>query len=354
MNKLNLGVLFGGQSSEHDVSCISASYVVENLDPEKYNVYTFGITREGKWFYFTGSTQEMRDGTWEQNEENAAAYICPDAMLHGATIFRQDGTHYHISLDVVFPVLHGKYGEDGTVQGLMELSNIRYVGPHVLASAVAMDKVAAKLLCQAQGIDQCKWMWFSAYDLHSNHSAAIEKIESNFSYPVYVKPANAGSSIGITKAHDTGTLVLALHEALKHDDKVLIEEAVVGREIECGVLGNDNPIASLCGEVLPSVDFYDFDAKYNSDTPNTQVPAELDEETMNRIRETAIRCYKALFCQGLSRVDFFLKEDGTLLLNEINTIPGFTSISMYAQMFAASGIPYSELLDKLIAYALEA
>ncbi len=353
MDRLSLCILFGGQSSEHDVSCVSASNVLENLDKEKYDIHKIGITKKGEWLYYEGNAQEMRSGSWEKNWHNRRAFISPDAGLRSITILNGRGGYTHIPVDVVFPVLHGKYGEDGTVQGLLELAGIPYVGPHVLASATAMDKVAAKTIFAANDIPQARWLWFYDYEIRANHSYVMDTIENTFDYPVYVKPANAGSSIGITKAEDSGQLVLALEEAMKHDRKILIEETIIGREMECAVMGNREPIASPIGEVLPSVDFYDYDAKYHSDVPNTQVPAELDEETMNRMREQAIVAYKALDCQGLSRVDFFLREDGEIILNEINTLPGFTSISMYPQLFASVGVPYAQLLDRLIDYALE-
>ncbi|MGI6031770.1 MAG: D-alanine--D-alanine ligase family protein [Eubacteriales bacterium] len=352
MTKRKVCILFGGQSSEHSVSCVSASYVTENLNSEMYEVYRIGITRQGKWMLYEGSTEDMRSGAWEQHPGNCPAVITPDATLHGITLLGPDGVRT-IPLDVVFPVLHGLYGEDGTVQGLLELARIPYVGPHVLASATAMDKVTAKILFAAAGLHQAKWVWFPAHWLRQHGEEAIGQVENAFPYPVYVKPANAGSSIGITKAENRQQLAEAFEEAMRHDSRIVVEETIVGRELECAVLGNEEPIASPVGEVLPSVDFYDFDAKYNSDVPNTQVPAQLDEETSRRLREEAVRAYRTLNCVGLSRVDFFLQPDGTIILNEINTLPGFTAISMYPQLFAVSGLPYGKLLDELIRYALE-
>ena len=258
-------------------------------------------------------------------------------------------------IDVVFPVLHGENGEDGAMQGLLQLAGIPYVGPNVAASATCMDKTLTKLVMDCAGIRQAAWQLVKAQELAVNPEAVMDAVEKRFSYPVFVKPAGTGSSVGVAKAKNREALLAALQNAAKFDQKVLVEEFINGHEVEVAVLGNDAPAASICGEIDSGTEFYDYDAKYISDCARLYIPARIDEQTAESVRDTAIRAYQALGCRGLSRVDFFVTYEGNeIVFNEINTIPGFTSISMYPKLFAASGIPYSELLDRLLELATEA
>ena len=258
-------------------------------------------------------------------------------------------------IDVVFPVLHGENGEDGAMQGLLQLAGIPYVGPHISASAVAMDKTLTKLVIDQAGVPQAAWHLVRRNDMQHHMDHVIAALEAKFAYPMFVKPAGTGSSVGVSKAADRTALENALLEAGKFDDKVLVEEFIHGREIEVAVMGNENPVASICGEIDSGADFYDYEAKYVTDTSTAYIPARIDEDVQEIVREAAVKVYQAIGCQGLSRVDFFVTYEGNrVVFNEINTLPGFTSISMYPKLFAASGIPYGELIDELLKLAMEA
>lgn len=354
MRKQRIGVLFGGISSEHDVSLASAKSVIDNIPKDKYDIAMFGITRQGEWRLYRGDTSKLPGGRWESERGNLRAAIVPDATVHGAVVFRADGTTELMRLDAVFPVLHGMGGEDGTVQGLLTLAGIPYVGCGVAASAVCMDKALTNILLDAAGIAQAKWETACVHDFEKDGTAIIERIESRLGYPVFVKPANAGSSVGITKAADRTALYKAIDAAAKYDRKLVFEEAVKGREIECAVLGGREPVASVCGEIRPTAEFYDYDAKYIRGDTKLDIPARLPQELSDRIRATAVRAFRFLGCEGMARMDFFVRDsDGAVLVNEPNTIPGFTSISMYPKLFEASGLRYGELLDTLIRLSLE-
>ncbi|NLY43067.1 MAG: D-alanine--D-alanine ligase [Clostridiaceae bacterium] len=350
-HKITLCVLFGGQSSEHEVSRVSAASVIKNLDKEKYEIVTIGITKDGEWFMYRGPVEKIASGEWEK-VNNPRAVLSPDART-GGIIKITDGETTMARIDVVFPVLHGLYGEDGTVQGLLELANIPYVGSGVLASSLAMDKAYAKLVFKHVGIPQADWEVFYRNEL-KEMAQVVDRVEARFGYPCFIKPSNAGSSVGITKAHNRRELEEGLLIAAQHDRKIIVEEFINGREIECSVLGNDEPEASVLGEIIPSREFYDYDAKYNDDTSELIIPASLPEETADKIREYAVKAFKALDCSGFSRVDFFVhKETGEIYINEVNTIPGFTNISMYPKLWEASGLSYTSLLDRLIELALD-
>lgn len=348
--KKNLCVIFGGESPEHDISQKSVTSVLNNLDKDKYDIYTVGITRDGKWYLYTGDYGLIEDGSWEKDEKNlVSAFISPDSGLHGIVVLSEPVKTIHI--DVIFPVLHGEYGEDGTIQGLFELSHIPYVGMGVLASANGMDKTYSKIVFEAAGIPQAKWVVVNSGE---NFNEKADEIEEKLGYPCFVKPARLGSSVGIGKAHDRKELLDALENAEKFDRRILVEEHIDGHEVECAVLGNFDVNASVVGEIKPTVEYYDFDAKYNDNSTVLVIPAELSEGTSEKIRKYAVNAFKALDGQGLSRVDFFVKHsDGSVVLNEINTLPGFTNISMYPKLWGAVGIGYSELLDKLISLAEE-
>lgn len=354
MNKLSVCVLFGGISPEHEVSLRSAESVLNQMDPEKYNIFPVGITKSGNWMLY-GSTDysKLPTGEWQRCTENRKAVISP-IRGQGLLIFEGDCVvREHI--DVVFPVLHGENGEDGSVQGLMQLADIPCVGPNIAASATSMDKCLTKLVADNAGVRQAAWQLVTRRMLAADEGAVLAQIEARFSYPVFVKPAGTGSSVGVSKAANREKLSAALHEAAKYDEKVLVEEFISGHEVEVAVLGNETPVASCCGEIDAGAEFYDYDAKYLSDCSKLYIPARISEAAAETTRETAIRIYQALGCKGLSRVDFFVTYDGEeVVFNEINTIPGFTSISMYPKLFEASGIPYGKLIDELLSFAIEA
>ena len=346
-----LCVIFGGRSPEHDISRKSVTSVLNKLDKSKYDIYVIGITKKGAWYLYTGDIKNIEGGEWEQDTANKKkAVISPDSEDKAILVIDENGVE-KIQIDVIFPVLHGEYGEDGTVQGLFELSGIPYVGAGVMASANGMDKTSSKIVFESVGIPQADWVVVNKND---DFEEKMNEIEKHLGYPCFVKPARTGSSVGVGKAHDRAELKAALENAAKYDRKILVEENIDGREVECAVLGNDDVKAATVGEIMPTVEFYDFDAKYNDNSTKLQIPADLPEETIETIREYAVRAFKALDGDGLSRVDFFVRSsDGKVLLNEINTLPGFTNISMYPKLWGAVGIEYGELLDRLIELALE-
>jgi len=353
MVKLNVCVLFGGMSPEHAVSLRSAESVLNNLDTEKYNIFPVGITQDGDWFLY-GSTDysKLPTGEWLNCPKNRKATISP-IRGQGLLIFEEDCVMREL-IEIVFPVLHGENGEDGTVQGLLELAGIPYVGPHVAASAVSMDKTLTKLVADNAGVTQAAWQLVRDVEVANHMQQVILRLEERFQYPMFVKPAGTGSSVGVSKASDRESLTRALTHAAQFDKKILVEEFIDGREIEVAVMGNDSPVASICGEIDSGAEFYDYDAKYVTDTSVAYIPARISEEVEEYVREQAVKIYSAIGCQGLSRVDFFVTADNRVVFNEINTLPGFTSISMYPKLFAASGIPYSEILDNLLQLAQEA
>ena len=354
MNKKNVCVLFGGISPEHEVSLRSAESVLSNMDSEKYNIFPVGITKDGDWILY-GNTDysALSDGSWRSCDKNCRVVLSP-VRGQGLVILRDDGCDL-IKLDVVFPVLHGENGEDGAMQGLLQMAGIAYVGSDVAASAVAMDKTLTKLVMDHAGIPQAQWILVRNSALEVHGEDIIRQIEDRFAYPVFVKPAGTGSSVGVSKASDRKSLEAALCYAGQYGEKILVEEFIDGREVEVAVLGNDTPVASVCGEIDSGAEFYDYEAKYVTDTSVAYIPARIADITAEQVREFAVKAYTAIGCRGLSRVDFFVtRDDERIVFNEINTLPGFTSISMYPKLFAASGIPYGQLIDELIALALEA
>lgn len=351
MSKKVVAVLFGGQSSEHEVSKISASTVISNMSQDKYYIIPVYITKDGIWMLYDGPVENIMNGQWEKYATRAI--ISPDAEHKG--ILRIVGDKIkNIPIDVVFPVLHGKYGEDGTIQGLLELSEIPYVGCGVLSSAICMDKSYTKIVAEKIGIEQTKHIVYYKYDIEENIENIIKNIEENIAYPCFVKPSNAGSSVGITKASNKQELEEGLKLASANDKVVIIERAIIGREVECAVLGGDEAKASVVGEIKAAANFYDFDAKYNNKDSRTIVPADIEEYISDEIRNLSVKIFKALDCYGLARVDFFI-EEGTnkVIFNEINTMPGFTSISMYAMLWKEMGLSIQELIDELIELGLE-
>lgn len=353
MVKLNVCVLFGGMSPEHAVSLRSAESVLNNMDTEKYNVFPVGITQDGDWIlYGSKDYSKLPTGEWLNCPDNRRAAISP-IRGQGLLIFEGDCVVREL-IEIVFPVLHGENGEDGTVQGLLELAGIPYVGPHVAASAVSMDKTLTKLVADNAKVEQAAWQLVRDTEVNNHMQQVVLRLEDRFQYPMFVKPAGTGSSVGISKAVDQESLSRALTHAAQYDSKILVEEFIDGREIEVAVMGNDSPVASICGEIDSGAEFYDYDAKYVTDTSVAYIPARISEEVEEFVREQAVKIYSAIGCQGLSRVDFFVTPDNRVVFNEINTLPGFTSISMYPKLFAASGIPYKEIIDNLLQLAQEA
>ena len=354
MKKLNVCVLFGGISPEHEVSLRSAESVLNNLSPEKYNIFPVGISKDGDWTLYGGNDySQLPTGQWREHPDNRRATISP-IRGQGLLCFEGDCVVREM-IDVVFPVLHGENGEDGSMQGLLQMAGIPYVGPHVAESAVAMDKTLTKLVMDNAGIPQAAWQLVKSSELSAHIDSILDSIEASFSYPVFVKPAGTGSSVGVSKATDRDSLAAALINAGKYCEKILVEEFICGREIEVAVMGNESPAASVCGEIDSGAEFYDYDAKYITDTSVAYIPARISEETEEQVRELAVKAYSAIGCQGLSRVDFFVTyADDRIVFNEINTLPGFTSISMYPKLFAASGVPYDQLIDELLRLAMEA
>ena len=354
MKQQTVCILVGGMSPEHEVSRRSAECIVNTIAREKYPVVPVGITRAGQWLYYAGTDyRELPAQTWQDHPDNRPAAISP-VRGQGLLIFEGDSVvRQHI--DVVFPVLHGENGEDGSVQGLLQLAGIAYVGPHVAASAIAMDKSMTKLVADRAGVRQAGWELVTDAAFAHHPDELLDRLEAHFAYPVFVKPAGTGSSVGVSKAKDRAALQAALVEALRFDRKVLVEEFIDGHEVEVAVLGNDTPVASVCGEIDAGAEFYSYDAKYLSEQSRTLIPARISDEAAEQVRETAVRVYQAIGCQGLSRVDFFVTYQGDeVVFNEINTIPGFTSISMYPKLFEASGIACTELIDQLLVCAMEA
>ncbi len=352
--KLNVCVLFGGISPEHEVSLRSAESVLNNMDPEKYNIFPVGITKEGNWLLYGGADYSLLPtGQWQDHPNNRPAAISP-VRGQGLLSFEGDSV-VREQIDVVFPVIHGENGEDGAIQGLLQLAGIPYVGPHISASAVAMDKTLTKLVADNAGITQAKWLLVRNSELQNRMDDILDTVESKFPYPVFVKPAGTGSSVGVSKANDREELKDALLSAGVYDEKILVEEFIDGHEVEVAVMGNETPVASEVGEIDSGAEFYDYDAKYISDTSVAYIPARIPAEIAEELRQQAVRVYTAIGCQGMSRVDFFVTyADNRVVFNEINTIPGFTSISMYPKLFVASGIPYNELIDRLLQLAMEA
>ncbi len=355
MEKKRIAVIFGGRSGEHEVSLTSAKSVLAVLDPQKYEVFEVGITHEGVWLTGAQAREKLEAG---QSEGLTPCTILPDPSRPGLYAIRKTPSRETLDLiaplDVVFPVLHGTFGEDGTLQGLLELTDLAYVGAGVTGSSVGMDKGVFKDVMRAHGIPVVESILVLRSEIEKDMESVLRRAEALAAYPFFVKPANLGSSVGISKCASRADLMEGLQEAAAYDRRVLIERGVNAREIEVSVLGNDEPQASVPGEILPSREFYSYESKYVDGTSGLLIPAPLLPETAEEIRRLAVAAYKAIDCAGMARVDFFLdKESGQIWINEVNTIPGFTSISMYPKLWEASGLPYPALVDRLIELALE-
>ncbi|WP_062048285.1 D-alanine--D-alanine ligase [Bacillus sp. JCM 19034] len=346
--KIKLGLLYGGKSAEHKVSLQTAKAVIQALDLTKFEIHPIYIAETGEWIkgaQLLGPVADVKE--LQLHDGEVISSVALNTEIFPAK--EADET----KLDVVFPLLHGPNGEDGTVQGLLELLNIPYVGNGVLASAVGMDKVMMKNIYEQAGINQAKYVWYIRSDWEKDAEAAYKNVEETLGYPCFVKPANLGSSVGISKCKDRESLVKAFKLAFEYDRKIIVEEGIEGREVEIAVLGNDNPQCSVVGEIVPKTDFYDYKAKYEDGDTGLIIPAAITEEEYEAIKNVAIQSFKALDCSGLVRADFFLTKDGEVLMNEVNTMPGFTPFSMFPMLWQESGIRYSELIEKLIELAVE-
>ena len=358
--KIRVGIVFGGRSGEHDVSLASANSIINSLDTEKYEVVPIGITREGRWLLGTEpqkliAVESQAVESSVEDEQTTAVTLTGDPSLR-RLIPLQSGEQLHNNgaIDVILPVLHGTYGEDGALQGLLEMANVPYVGAGVLGSALGMDKEKMKLLFRSVGLPIVDYLVYRRNDWERAPDTLMDEIEQRLGYPTFIKPANLGSSVGVNKAHDRGELEHAINVAAEYDRKIVIERGINCRELECAVLGNDEPIASVVGEVIASSEFYDYNAKYLDGKSQIIIPADIPQTAADAVRRQAIIAFTALDLNGLARVDFFLeKQTGEVFINEVNTMPGFTEISMYPKLWEASGLPYAQLLDRLIELAIE-
>lgn len=350
--KVKILLVFGGVSSEHEVSRNSAFSILSNLDKNKYEIITVGITKDGRWLFTEADFEDIKTGKWENHCENKSVTLNLDKGKNQLILLGKNG-YIEKNIHCLWSVLHGKNGEDGTIQGLCQLADLPYVGPDVCSSAVCIDKVYTKLLADSVKIKQGRYI-FTDIDQYVGHeSEFIRKVNDNFhQYPLFVKPARAGSSVGITKVNRGSDILKAVETAFMEDSKIVVEECIKGREIEVAVLGNECPKVSCPGEIVPDNDWYDYHTKYNDKLTKLIIPAKLDKPTTKAIQEKALEIYKKFGCKGLSRIDFFLTENNEIFFNEINTMPGFTEASMYPQLWEHSGLAYSKLLDEIIKYAL--
>lgn len=345
--KLRIGILFGGKSAEHEISILSARNIATALDKNKYEAILIGITKKGCWHFLDNKTLLLPA---ERNGPKLKALTVRKAKNCTLNLSREKPFG---DIDVIFPVLHGPFGEDGTIQGLLKLANVPFIGAGVLGSALGMDKDAMKRLLRERGIPVAKFLTIHRADFNAARRD-YKQIVKQLGLPLFVKPANLGSSVGVSKVKNKKQFAPALREAFRYDNKILIEECVSGRELECAVLGNEKPVASVPGEIIPQHEFYSYEAKYLDDNGAIlKIPADLPKEIVEKVRNMAVRAFTTLCCEGMARVDFFLKKNNEVLVNEINTIPGFTKISMYPKLWEASGVSYSELMDKLIQLAIE-
>lgn len=350
--KTRIAVLFGGVSSEHEISLMSVESVLANL-PDHYEVLRIGITKDGRWVEYTGRNDEITSQKWEQDPTLRTAIVSPDRSHRGVLLLSKEGWEL-VPVDVCFPVLHGKHGEDGTIQGLFQLAGIPFVGCDTISSANCMDKEITHTILEAHGIKMAKWLVVNHEKMQQFEQFA-QQAEEKLGYPMFVKPANAGSSVGVGKAHNRQELKAACETALKEDYKAVVEECIEMQEVETAVLGNaDAKAAGVVGELVPVVEFYTYEAKYIDGTTVLHIPGRVSEETSLKLRQTAEKAFAAIGCEGFARIDFFVrKSDGEVILNEINTIPGFTSISMYPKLWDYCGLHYPQLLDRLIQLGLQ-
>lgn len=350
-SKLRVGVVFGGRSGEHEVSLVSAASVIAALDESKYEVFPVGINKYGCWLLYRNFQEAVQGGALQPGGRPVTLVIDPSRC--GLLVSVEDKGDIE-KIDVFFPVLHGSFGEDGTIQGLLEMAGVPYVGAGVLGSAIGMDKAYMKMAFAQAGLPIVDYLVIKRKEWEKEPGTVLKRVEERLTYPLFVKPANSGSSVGISKAKFRDKLIEAINYAARFDRKVVVEKGLDARELECSVLGNDEPVASVVGEIIPSNDFYDYKAKYLDGRSEICIPASLPPKTADEVKELAVKAFKAVDCAGMGRVDFFLtKKESQLYVNEINTIPGFTSISMYPKLWEASGVSYPDLIDRLIELALE-
>ena len=350
--KTKIAVVFGGNSTEYEISLRSVEFVLNNLNSDRYDVVKIGITKDGKWLLYNGNIEKIKENTWFDEKSNKKVMFSPDTNERRRLIIVEEDKSVSLDIDIVFPVLHGINGEDGAVQGIFELSRLPFVGCGVLASAICMDKITAHAVLDAAAIKTAKYVPLyekELRDLNAAKNLVLEKLE----FPLYVKPSRQGSSIGISKANNEDELIKALETAKSFDDRVLVEESLVGQEIECAVMGNNDPVASKLGEIITSTEFYDYASKYTNDSAKTIIPAKVSNDIAKKVQAIAIDAYRKTNCKGLARVDFFVLKNNDIVLNEINTLPGFTSISMFPKLLMSDGKTAQELLDTLVLYALE-
>ncbi|MBR5314494.1 MAG: D-alanine--D-alanine ligase [Clostridia bacterium] len=354
-NKTNFCVMFGGNSTEYEVSLKSSFSVLENADKEKYNIVKVGITRDGQMYIYGGANENIKNNTWKDDSAN-----CRKALMsttygdHAVYAINADNTVERVAIDVVYPVMHGAFSEDGRLQGMLDMCGVPYVGPGCASSAVCMDKAFTKLVLNNYGIPMAACVYATKKDVLTSFDSIKNDVENELGYPVFIKPANSGSSVGVSKVNNGEELKEALLKAIKFDSKILIEEAIVGKEVEVAVLGNEEAVALTSGEIISDADFYDYDDKYNNGTSTYNIPAKISKSTWLNLKRTAEGIFTYLDCKGLSRVDFFVcGEEEKIIFNEINTLPGFTDISLYPKMAMSSGMTYSGLIDKLIELAIE-
>ena len=352
MSRTRVAVIFGGMSNEHDISLISATHVIKNIPSDKFEVISIGITKKGRWLYFPGDVNMLANDAWEDYPDCTPCILSPDPIHKGFFKLLGDGSFSRLKIDCIFPVLHGKNGEDGTIQGLFTLSGIPYVGCDLISSANCMDKDVTHIILSSAGILQANWYTLYDYQL-SSLEEKVEEIVEKLKFPMFVKPSNCGSSIGISKVDNIDDLKNAIKYAFTHDRKVVVETGIVGKEVECAVMGNTSAYTSIIGEIAPVDGFYDFEGKYQSSECGLYIPARISEDEIKKVQEVASKAYMAMGCKGLSRVDCFLCENGDIYVNEINTLPGFTSISMYPKLMEYMGKTASGLLEELINLAFE-
>lgn len=348
---MKLLIIFGGMSNEHEVSRASTASILKMIRSDKYEVTLIGIKKTGEWWLTKATPEEIFNGDWEYKKDNRKAFLSPDASVHG--IVTDNGEK--IKIDCVWPVLHGKNGEDGTIQGLCELAGLKYVGPGVCSSAMCMDKITTKMMVNYLTVEQAEYYAIDHEEYMICPENVLEKTEEFFNgkYPLFVKPAISGSSVGISKALNREDLRVAYDVAFSVSSRVLVEEEIIGKEVEVAVLGNSDPKASKVGEIMTNGEWYDYDSKYGNRSFNTTVPARITKEEAYKTRQAALQIYKLMGCRGIARVDFFVTDDGKVIFNEINTLPGFTEISMYPKLWNASGLSYVDLIDKIVELAVE-
>lgn len=357
--KMSIGVVFGGKSDEYEISELSAANVLRALDETKYEITKIGMTKEGSWYVTEATAEQIESGEWTSLDSNEHCILSADPSIGGLLIFGPKGLSAIKKIECIIPVLHGDHGEDGEIQGLFQMAEIPYVGSGVKASANCMDKTAAKQIAKLTGVRMARHYIVHIANWAKDKEVEIKNViaELGNDFPLFVKPSSAGSSVGVTKVHEESELEAAIIEALKYDHKVLVEEGIIGREMEIAVLGNLEPRASSIGEIKAAADFYDYDAKYNNPTIQTSIVSDLDDEEVKKFQDYAVRLYRALDCRGLARVDFFYADEAVdgerIVFNEINTFPGFTNISMYPMLWRNDGIETPDLLDKLIELAMD-